>query len=369
MPRKVFDARLVAAAVARRRGAAPAHRAGRCGSRPTASCSTTRSRAGGDRRRRRGLGGPAGARATRPTRTGTWRWPSAATPRPARARPSSASSPRRPRWPAYAWAFPIGDGRANVGYGEVLRGRAAEPGAPAGPAGRAAARASTWPTATGLRAHHLPLSTRRPPPGAGPVLLAGDALSLINPFTGEGIFYAVLSGCAGRGGGGRGRAGARGPALRRRAAPAAGPPPAAQRRGGVAGPRAGGGGRGGPGGRPRPTGCSTTMVELGLGDGLLHRPHAGPDRPRVGPFGQRQGSDAVDPGGGSLRLQVMTLRDLVYSVYERRLTREARRQAGAPPRRGDVRRQPPVGQGDGLRRSQRRAPGRRGEDQACARLV
>jgi flavin-dependent dehydrogenase len=26
------------------------------------------------------------------------------------------------------------------------------------------------------------------------VLLAGDAMSLINPFTGEGIFYAVLSG-------------------------------------------------------------------------------------------------------------------------------------------------------------------------------
>src|SRR5262245_32042844 len=24
------------------------------------------------------------------------------------------------RWPAYAWSFPIGDGRANVGYGEVL---------------------------------------------------------------------------------------------------------------------------------------------------------------------------------------------------------------------------------------------------------
>ena len=31
------------------------------------------------------------------------------------------------------------------------------------------------------------------------MLLAGDALSLINPFTGEGIFYAVLSGAlAGR---------------------------------------------------------------------------------------------------------------------------------------------------------------------------
>jgi flavin-dependent dehydrogenase len=49
-------------------------------------------------------------------------------------------------------------------------------------------------TPTGLRAHHLPLSTHRPPAGRGPVLLAGDALSLINPFTGEGIFYAVLSG-------------------------------------------------------------------------------------------------------------------------------------------------------------------------------
>ncbi|GAA3903122.1 NAD(P)/FAD-dependent oxidoreductase [Actinoplanes auranticolor] len=94
------------------------------------------------------------------------------------------------RWPAYAWSFPIGDGSANVGYGETLRGtpltkaylldRLAEllPGGPP----------------TGLRAHHLPLSTHRPPPGRGPVLLAGDALSLINPFTGEGIFYAVLSG-------------------------------------------------------------------------------------------------------------------------------------------------------------------------------
>jgi flavin-dependent dehydrogenase len=47
---------------------------------------------------------------------------------------------------------------------------------------------------SGLRAHHLPLSTRRPRPAHGRVLLAGDALSLVNPFTGEGIFYAVLSG-------------------------------------------------------------------------------------------------------------------------------------------------------------------------------
>lgn len=96
----------------------------------------------------------------------------------------------RQRWPAYAWEFPIGDGLANVGYGEVLRGRALSraylerrlremlPGA----------------EPTGLRGHHLPLSTRRPAPVNGRVLLAGDALSLVNPFTGEGIFYAVLSG-------------------------------------------------------------------------------------------------------------------------------------------------------------------------------
>jgi geranylgeranyl reductase family protein len=94
------------------------------------------------------------------------------------------------QWPAYAWSFPIGDGTANVGYGEILRGAALSRayllqrldhllGAP-GP--------------TGLRAHHLPLSTHRPPPADGRVLLAGDALSLINPLTGEGIFYAVLSG-------------------------------------------------------------------------------------------------------------------------------------------------------------------------------
>ena len=45
-----------------------------------------------------------------------------------------------------------------------------------------------------FRSHHLPLSTHRPTPGRGRLLLAGDAQSLINPFTGEGIFYAVVSG-------------------------------------------------------------------------------------------------------------------------------------------------------------------------------
>jgi geranylgeranyl reductase family protein len=97
------------------------------------------------------------------------------------------------QWPAYAWTFPIGDGRANVGYGEILRGH---PVSRAHLLERLAALLPDLDPAavTDLRAHLLPLSTHRPPAGRGRLLLAGDALSLINPFTGEGIFYAVLSG-------------------------------------------------------------------------------------------------------------------------------------------------------------------------------
>ncbi|OJF09647.1 NAD(P)/FAD-dependent oxidoreductase [Couchioplanes caeruleus] len=96
----------------------------------------------------------------------------------------------RARWPAYAWSFPLGDGTANVGYGEVLRGTSVSRAYLLG----RLVELLPGTAPTGLRAHHLPLSTHRPPPARGPVLLAGDALSLINPFTGEGIFYAVLSG-------------------------------------------------------------------------------------------------------------------------------------------------------------------------------
>jgi menaquinone-9 beta-reductase len=96
------------------------------------------------------------------------------------------------RWPAYAWSFPIGDGRANVGYGEVLRGVPV-------PRTRLLQRLGELlpgvePAPDTLRAHRLPLSSSRPRVVDGPIVLAGDALSLINPMTGEGIFYAVLSG-------------------------------------------------------------------------------------------------------------------------------------------------------------------------------
>ena len=97
-------------------------------------------------------------------------------------------------WPAYAWSFPIGDGTANVGFGMLLP-RLREAGAPGREVlhGRLAALLPDLP-ARQLLAHHLPLSSGRPRPGHGRVLLAGDAASLINPLTGEGIFYALLSG-------------------------------------------------------------------------------------------------------------------------------------------------------------------------------
>ena len=94
---------------------------------------------------------------------------------------------------AYAWSFPIDEQRCNIGYGVfgtrhpprrdalVARmtalldhGGSAEPGS--------------------VRGHRLPLSSGGAHLGSGPVLLAGDAAALINPITGEGIYYALLSG-------------------------------------------------------------------------------------------------------------------------------------------------------------------------------
>jgi flavin-dependent dehydrogenase len=107
-------------------------------------------------------------------------------------------------WPAYAWSFPIsGPGhqhRANVGFG-MLRSALSSQTSASGESGRAALEgplAQLLPEQPAeqdsLRAHHLPLSTFRPRQPNGRILLAGDAASLINPLTGEGIYYAVLSG-------------------------------------------------------------------------------------------------------------------------------------------------------------------------------
>ncbi len=95
------------------------------------------------------------------------------------------------RWPAYGWAFPLGDGRVNVGYGPF-------------DARRADARPRMLETLVEVmgiepdpgtvKGHRLPLSTARPRPDHGRVLLAGDAASMVHPLTGEGIYYALLMG-------------------------------------------------------------------------------------------------------------------------------------------------------------------------------
>ena len=95
----------------------------------------------------------------------------------------------RQRWPAYAWSFPLGDGRANIGYGELVSGQPSRSELVAG-----LHRLLPDADPGELRAHRLPLSTGRPGQPDGRVLLAGDAASLVNPLTGEGIFYAVASG-------------------------------------------------------------------------------------------------------------------------------------------------------------------------------
>jgi menaquinone-9 beta-reductase len=95
-------------------------------------------------------------------------------------------------WPAYVWSFPTGTGLANVGYG-LLRSRLE--------GGRAelerrlrALLPGAEPDPASLRAHHLPFSSQRPLPGAGRVLLCGDAAAMVNPLSGEGIYYALASG-------------------------------------------------------------------------------------------------------------------------------------------------------------------------------
>ncbi len=98
----------------------------------------------------------------------------------------------RTRPPAYAWSFPLPGRRANVGYGvfgattpvtrrELLDGLNRElPGHELEPGS--------------VRGHHLPLSTGPRFQPDGRVLLVGDAAALVNPVTGEGIFYGVASG-------------------------------------------------------------------------------------------------------------------------------------------------------------------------------
>lgn len=97
--------------------------------------------------------------------------------------------------PSYAWSFDRGDGLSNVGYGELVstverpsRQFLLDQLATLLPG--AVAAGARW------KGHHLPLSgwSWGVEQHDGAVLLAGDAAGLVNPLTGEGIYYAVATG-------------------------------------------------------------------------------------------------------------------------------------------------------------------------------
>jgi menaquinone-9 beta-reductase len=96
-------------------------------------------------------------------------------------------------WPAYVWSFPTGTGLRNVGYG-LLRSRLDGGGKAELERRLRALLPGAEPDPASLRAHHLPFSRRRPLAGTGRVLLCGDAASMVNPLSGEGIYYALASG-------------------------------------------------------------------------------------------------------------------------------------------------------------------------------
>ncbi len=103
------------------------------------------------------------------------------------------------RQPSYAWSFDRGDGWSNVGYGELVddRGGSHEPPTRSVLLGQLdRLLPGSTDGAVAWRGHHLPLSGWRwgAEQADGPILLAGDAAGLINPMTGEGIYYAVATG-------------------------------------------------------------------------------------------------------------------------------------------------------------------------------
>jgi hypothetical protein len=123
----------------------------------------------------------------------------------------------RRRYPAYAWAFPLAGGRANVGYCVFDR---------RGAGSRRELLAALHdllpgerPDPATLRAHHLPLSTSRRHHPDGRVLLAGDAAA-VNPVTGGHLRRSSVRSAAGvRHCAARARAGAPGRCAELRASP------------------------------------------------------------------------------------------------------------------------------------------------------
>jgi menaquinone-9 beta-reductase len=101
--------------------------------------------------------------------------------------------------PGYAWVFPVGDGRANVGFGIPRR-----PGVSVRPMAGQWRELLERPALRALlgdaepEGHHrawpIPADLARAPLSSGRVLFTGDAAGATDPMTGEGIAQALLTG-------------------------------------------------------------------------------------------------------------------------------------------------------------------------------
>lgn len=103
--------------------------------------------------------------------------------------------------PGYLWVFPLPEGRANVGLGlrsDVVKGRRADLKALLAsllaehPQLRERFRGAVMEGS--IQGMGLPLASKRYPISGHGYLLVGDAAHLIDPFTGEGISHAMISG-------------------------------------------------------------------------------------------------------------------------------------------------------------------------------
>lgn len=105
--------------------------------------------------------------------------------------------------PGYLWVFPLPDGRANVGAGirtDILKKRkltlksVVEHALKHNP--HLAERFKDAQPVSGVSAWNLPLGSKKISLSGNRFLLTGDAASLIDPFTGEGVGNALWSGFA-----------------------------------------------------------------------------------------------------------------------------------------------------------------------------
>lgn len=103
--------------------------------------------------------------------------------------------------PGYLWIFPLPDGRANVGLGlrsDVVRRRRADLKAVMkqllNEHPQLKHRFVDARMEGGIQGMGLPLASKRHPISGEGYMLVGDAAHLIDPFTGEGISHAMISG-------------------------------------------------------------------------------------------------------------------------------------------------------------------------------